>query len=199
MEDILMAWGISSLCNHHLLPTSAMNAWSQTPSQHRCGTVACFNFVSAELEVGPLTASWVWISKVVMISIKNPFHWIIESYFYLLCPFMCPRHSSLGSHMRGLEWKLTYLVFLNLLLLSPLQAGPSDMLLTKHMRSPVSCTSSSRPFSGKVVRGRRRGRKIKERLERCDRAGVAAFHLCMDQERLSWSWKNLLPLSTFCI
>ena len=29
------------------------------------------------------------------------------------------------------------------------------------MNSPVSCTSSSRPFSGKVVRGRRRRRKIK--------------------------------------
>ena len=40
------------------------------------------------------------------------------------------------------------------------------MLLTKNMHPPVSCTFFSRLFSRKVVKGRRRGRKIKGEVVR---------------------------------
>lgn len=110
MEDILMVWGIfftlqpslaTHLCYECLVPRPLLSTG--------VALRPVLILSSAELEVGPLTASW-WISRVVMISIKNPFHWIIESYFYPLCPFMCPRHCFSGkSHAGGIGMeKLTY-------------------------------------------------------------------------------------------
>lgn len=89
----------SVLYNHHLLPTLAMNPWPPHLPAAFCGTYGVlWLWPSARLEVGLL----VWISEVVMGSIKNPLHIIIESIFPTLCPYMCPQVTcQLGLGWRG--------------------------------------------------------------------------------------------------